>query len=167
MNEGVFSVSASNLEIGLSQKGEYKICSFSGMNALKSQLMWGHYANAGMGVAIELEVSNCSQIHEVVYNDSTENLNNVKAILTRKSLEWAHEEEFRYLSKNQKSKVKFGKISKIYFGTPYRALINYDEIEKNHEKLKEYLKQNDRLKAFSKKKRIETEDYGFSSLRTG
>jgi hypothetical protein len=41
MNEGVFSINLKNISITLNEKQEYKICSFSGKNALKSQLMWG------------------------------------------------------------------------------------------------------------------------------
>jgi hypothetical protein len=89
MNEGVFTINKINLHIDLSEKQKYKICSFSGENALNSQLMWGHYANAGMGVVIEVDVSGgkCNQIKQVKYANSTDDLNTTEEILTRKSEE--------------------------------------------------------------------------------
>jgi hypothetical protein len=150
MNEGVFSINIENIDIGLLDKQKYKICSFSGKNALNSQLMWGHYANAGMGVAIEIEVNDCKDIKEVTYNNSYEKLNSIEQILTHKSKEWEYENEFRYLTKNDCERKKIGNITKIYFGTPYKKLLNYHKIEKSHTKLKEYLKCKQELKKYLK-----------------
>ncbi|MDA3837704.1 MAG: DUF2971 domain-containing protein [Candidatus Delongbacteria bacterium] len=165
MNEGVYIINPKNKNIDLSTKQKYKICSFSGINALNSQLMWGHYANTGMGVVIEIDVENCSEIKQVRYNDSSDNLNTIKEILTRKSKEWKYEDEYRYLTtKNisqEKAKVKIGKISKIYFGTPYKNLNNYEEIKEKHKSLKKYHKLQKQLRTFGSRNSIVFEDYEF------
>lgn len=164
MNEGVFTLNQINLNIDLPEKLRYKICSFSGENALNSQLMWGHYANAGMGVVIEVDVGGekCNQIKQVKYANSTDNLNTIEEILTRKSEEWKYEDEFRYLSHDESDdKVKVGKIVKIYFGTPYEKLTNYNSIKDKHENLKEYLKLKGTLESFCKEKIIGCENYEF------
>ena len=41
MNEGVYTRNPNNADINLAKKLKYKICSFSGVKALKSELMWG------------------------------------------------------------------------------------------------------------------------------
>jgi len=139
MNEGVYTNNLQNEGVDLSEKQKYKICSFSGINALKSELMWGHYANTGRGIIIEIDVENCHYIKEVSYDNNTD-LNTIEDILTNKSLEWAYEDEYRYLStyKLDDNKVKIGKITKIYFGTPYEKLKNYQDIKSKHIKLREY-----------------------------
>jgi len=164
MNEGVFTINQINLNINLSEKQKYKICSFSGENALNSQLMWGHYANAGMGVVIEVDVSGgkCNQIKQVKYANSTENLDTTEKILTRKSEEWKYEDEFRYLSPDETAdKVNVGKITVIYFGTPYTKLANYSEIKIKHENLKKYLELKDTLEIFCTENGIRYQDYEF------
>lgn len=150
MNEGVFTVNEKNIKIDMSEKQNHKICSFSGVNALNSQLMWGHYANTGMGIVIEIDVikEKCSKIKKVKYSNLADNLNSIEKILTRKSEEWKYEDEFRYLSKEQNNKVKIGNIVKIYFGAPYKNLNNYNDIKNKHEKLKEYLKLKNKLEYF-------------------
>jgi hypothetical protein len=139
MNEGVFTINQINYDIDLLKKQQYKICSFSGENALNSHLMWGHYANAGMGIAIEVEVSGlkCNQINQVKYSNSTFDLNTTDEILMRKSEEWKYEDEFRYISKDTTAdEVNIGNISIIYFGSPYINLVNYNEIKDKHKDLK-------------------------------
>ncbi len=166
MNEGVFRINDNNTEINLQEKITYKICSFSGKQALKSELMWGHYANAGMGVVIEIDVKDAEEINRikrVTYENSKDKLNNIEEILTRKSKEWKYENEFRYLYQDENNKVKIGKIKKIYFGTPYKKLSNYEEIEENHEKLRCYLNLKSILKNFCKEKGIGCQDYEFSA----
>lgn len=162
MNEGVYTRNSKNENIKLEKKLKYKICSFSGVKALKSELMWGHYANAGKGVVIEIDVENSRNIKEVNYDDNN-NLSTLEEILTNKSKEWIYEDEYRYLSKNSltNNKVKIGKICKIYFGTPYERLTNYKDIKNNHTKLQEYLKLKDELKEFCVGKTIDCEDFIF------
>lgn len=164
MNEGVFTLNQINLDIDLLEKLKYKICSFSGENALNSQLMWGHYANAGMGVVIEVDVAGekCNQIKQVKYVNSTDDLNTIEEILTRKSEEWKYEDEFRYLSHNETAdKVNVGKIAGIYFGTPYKKLANYSQIKDHHKNLKKYLKLKDLLEKFCEGKKIRCQNYEF------
>jgi hypothetical protein len=163
MYEGVFTINYKNSKIDISDKLKYKICSFSGENALNSQLMWGHYASAGMGVVIEVNVGreNCHQIMQVRYENSTDNLNSIESILTRKSKEWRYEDEFRFLSKEPNDEVKVGNIDRIYFGTPYEKLANYNDIKIKHENLIIYLKFKDTLKKFCEEKNILCQDYKF------
>lgn len=160
MNEGIFSINSENINIILSQKEQYKICSFSKEKALGSQLMWGHYANTGMGIVIEVEVDNCKNIKEVVYGDNYDDLNFVEDILTYKSKEWSYEEECRYISKSCCDRALKENITTIYFGTPYEQLENYKSIKKQHKKLKEYLELKKNLKDYAKK--IPCKDYDFN-----
>jgi hypothetical protein len=172
MNEGVFYANPKDknknkmlktrLNTILSEKTKYKICSFSRESALDSQLMWGHYANAGMGIAIEIEDDNCKNMEKVVYSDSYKNLNTIKKILTHKTTEWKYEKECRYLSKDNKKYVKIGVITKIYFGTPYKELGNYGDIEEKHPKLNEYLECKKELKKYldCEKKYLENHNSG-------
>jgi len=163
MNEGVFTINYKNFNIKISDKLKYNICSFSGENALNSQLMWGHYANSGMGVVIEIDVDGdkCNKIMQVKYDNSTDNLNSIELVLTRKSMEWKYEDEFRYLSKEPDKKIKIGNILRLYFGTPYEKLINYNEIKEKHENLKIYLGLKDALKNYCKIENIPCLDYKF------
>lgn len=162
MNEGVYRKNSNNRNVRLEDKQQYKICSFSGVKALKSELMWGHYANAGRGIVIEIDVINSSNIKEVNYDDNN-NLNTIEEILTNKSEEWTYEDEYRYLSTDIliDNKVKIGSICKIYFGTPYEKLSNYEDIRMNHDNLKKYLKQKEKLKRFCRNKNIYCEDFQF------
>ncbi|WP_373032930.1 DUF2971 domain-containing protein [Sulfurovum sp.] len=162
MNEGVYINNPSNKKITLSEKQEYKICSFSGVRALKSELMWGHYANTGRGVVIEVDVENIHNIKEINYG-SNENLNTIEEILTNKSKEWIYEDEYRYLSTDDltNNKVKIGNICKIYFGTPYENLLNYQDVKEKHDNLKKYLAQKEKLKKFCIGKNIDCEDFKF------
>ncbi len=158
MNEGVFSINQSNKKISLGQKQQYKICSFSGKNALNSQLMWGHYANAGLGIVIEVEVNNCKNIKEVVYSDKYSSLDSIEKILTHKTTEWQYEHEFRYLSIDANNEEKIGNITRIYFGTPYKQLGNYGRIKEQHKNLKKYLDLKKKLKDIIK---IDCKDFKF------
>ncbi len=177
VNEGVFYITSENKNISLNNKRKYKICSFSGKNALNSQLMWGHYANAGMGVAIELEVKNCKDIEEIYYNNTTSNSDNIKEILTRKSKQWEYEYEFRYIKEhknineekeNRNKKIYKNCIKKIYFGTPYKALKNYCDIKEKHTKLKKYLKLKEELEIYigglRRRRCICCKDYDFDKI---
>ena len=111
----------------------------------------GHYANAGKGVVIEIDVEN------------SHNLTTLEEILTNKSKEWIYEDEYRYLSTATlvNNKVKIGKICKIYFGTPYERLTNYQDVKNQHKKLKKYLELKEKLKEFCVDKNINCEDFKF------
>ncbi len=151
MNEGVFYVNK-NIDITLIQKKQYKICSFSEEKALKRQLMWGHYANAGMGIAIEICV-NEADVKKVFYKKSKppadwENRDCIEKILTSKSADWKDEHEYRYINQGGNSKIFKGKITGICFGTPYKKLGNYEDIKENHTKLKKYLRLKECLEKF-------------------
>jgi hypothetical protein len=107
--------------------------------------MWGHYASAGMGVAIEIDVKSHPDFHEVKYDGNASESDGIKKILTNKSLEWEYEREWRYLSKESDRYFKTH-IKKLYFGTPYLKLDKYDEIKKKHRKLQSYLEYSESLK---------------------
>ena len=160
VNEGVFPVTKHNYNVELRDKLEYRICSFAAEEALSRQLMWGHYAEAGMGVAIEVMVDPVSPFERVHY-DPTNRHNNLIEILTNKSSEWKHEEEWRYLSTSPDQYLK-KKITKIYFGTPYQRLTNYTDIKTKHNRLKEYLRRATALRAECVKHNIAHEDYQFA-----
>lgn len=163
MNEGVYINNNKNTHITFSEKQKYKICSFSGVKALNSELMWGHYANTGRGVAIEINVANCSDIKEINYG-TNDDLNTMEEILTNKSKEWDYEDEYRYLSTNdlEDNKINIGKIIKIYFGTPYEQLTNYEEIRQQHQSLQDYHKLKETLKNECSTKGISCEDFKFN-----
>jgi len=163
MNEVVYTVNEQNTHITLSDKQQYKICSFSGEKALNSELMWGHYTNAGKGVVIEIDTYKQynTDIKKIIYRKN-KNLNTLDKILTHKTKEWRYEDEYRYLSNSPvDNKVKIGKIIKIYFGTPYENLLNYEEIKRRHKYLKEYLDFKQNLELFCTKKNIQFEDFKF------
>ena len=158
VNEGVFP---STLDVELDQKLEYRICSFSGSEALSSQLMWGHYAEAGMGVAIEIEANPAPPPFEKVHYDKPDRHNSLIEILTNKSAQWEHEEEWRYLTSTKNEYFKTD-ITKIYFGTPYMRLSNYGEIKTKHRKLQEYLQRLTALRAECSTREIPCEYYNFA-----
>lgn len=162
MNEGVYTNNLQNQGVNLSEKKQYKICSFSGIKALHSELMWGHYANTGRGIVIEVSVKNSHSIEEVNY-DTNENLNTIKEILTNKSKEWVYEDEYRYLSTDEllDNKVKIGKITTVHFGTPYENLLNYQEIKREHKDLQKYHDLKEKLKEFCTQENIAYEDFKF------
>jgi len=172
MNEGVYVINNKNIGISLDDKKKYKICSFSGVNALDNELMWGHYANAGMGVAIEIDVAVdvkkpkkiIQHVKEIKYGKNKNGLDTIEEILTHKSDAWSYEDEFRYIAKHEKINVEIGKITKIYFGTPYKNLTNYTDFKDKHPGLKEYLKFQDKLKDYCKRNEngIECKDFEFN-----
>ncbi len=179
MHEGVFLYENSKalldkeLKNILSEKLTYKICSFSQEEALSSQLTWGHYAGAGMGVAIEFEVDDPKvddlendNLYKVRYQDSLQHAMDIKKsedVFKTKSLEWEYEKEFRFIKKMDEEFYK-PKISKILFGTPYKKLSNYNDIKEKHEKLKKYLHYKELIECICKEENIETDEYDFKKL---
>ena len=168
MNEGLYQHLGRKTPITVSEKNEYKICSFSGASALDCELMWGHYANAGKGVVIEVELNedNIRKIVPVNYTDNLPDDTKLKDILSNKSTVWDYEDEYRFLSNDvlENNKVKIGKITKIYFGTPYKHLNNYKDIKANSKSLQQYLELKEKLKIYCKLKDVECVDYEFKSL---
>jgi len=186
MNEGVYINNTLNKDVTLKEKNNYNICSFSGEEALNNELMWGHYANAGKGIVIEISIEGTDEIdkekklyfspeneslHEVHYNDVITGLDTIKEILTHKSSAWKYEDEWRYLSTSTENPVpieEIGKIEKIHFGTPYEHLENDKEILKKHKNLQKYLRLKEELIRVVKEEHneIKIEDYDFKKLNT-
>lgn len=166
MNEGVYRRNKNNKDITLLEKMGYKICSFSEKEALSSELMWGHYANAGKGIAIEIEISKEDKKYfkKVEYDDNKKELNTIEDILTNKSKAWSYEKEWRYLKETDDNPIKMGKITRIYFGTPYQSLDNYTEIQSIHKNLQKYHNLKKLLKKYCEDNSptIVFEDYLFS-----
>ena len=149
-------------------KKKYKICSFSTEEAMKSELMWGHYANAGKGVVIEVDVDekHQSSIYTVKYLPSREiltNFSDVKEVLITKSKSWSYEKEARFLSDDElvNNTIKLGKISKIYFGTPFNSWTNYDDVLKESKSLKKYLCYKKKLESYLASQNIKYENTDF------
>jgi len=158
--EGVFAGSIRNEGFSelLKTKEGYKICSFSGVNGLDNPLLWGYYANGFKGVAIEIEVEESKNIHQVSYEEEFPIITNETSaidILTRKKIDWKHEDEFRFLIESDDEKHKIGKITKVYFGNPYGNLANSGDIIESSGNLEKYMKSK---KEFKNKIQKELED---------
>ena len=166
-NEGVYTKNEYTLNITVAEKLKYRICSFSAEEALNKELMWGHYAGAGKGVAIEIELDNDKNIKKVEYGNNS-NFTNIDEILTHKTESWRYESECRYLSKNDEANHlktdDIGKITKIYFGTPYENLTNSDEIIEKSLSLQIYYKLRTELLDYCSEKNIEFFNYDFHNL---
>ena len=165
VNEGVFPTNNNPSNVNLNEKQQYKICSLSKKEALTSQLMWGHYANAGMGVAIEIITQHNDleklDLYKVNYERNLRKYDTVIDILVNKSKEWEYEHEIRYLKKTNCNFFKH-EISKIYFGTPFEKLANYEKIKSKHINLQKYLDLKDELKNTCDKLRIPCVNYNFA-----
>jgi hypothetical protein len=152
-------------------KEKYKICSFSTEEAMKSELMWGHYANAGKGVVIEVDINEkyLSNIYTVKYLPSREiltNFSDVKEVLTTKSESWSYEKEMRFLSNDnlENNTIKLGKISKIHCGTPFKNWTNYNDVLKENKSLRKYLCYKDELESYLSSQNINFEEFDFKQL---
>jgi len=66
--------------------------------------MWGHYASAGRGVVIEIQINSddvqANYLKPIKYTESKHGLTNLEDVLTNKSLVWLYESEWRYLNKD-------------------------------------------------------------------
>lgn len=127
--------------------------------------------NAGKGVVIEVDVEEKyqSNIYTVKYLPSREiltNFSDVKEVLITKSKSWSYEKEARFLSDDElvNSTIKLGKISKIYFGTPFKSWTNYDEVLKENKFLRKYLYYKDELESYLSSQNINFEDFNFQQL---
>lgn len=168
--EGVFTTSEeATLKEALDVKRKYKICSFSSQEGFKNPCMWGYYANAFKGVAIEIEVNlsrtDDEKIYELSYEDELPNISktdkvSVERVLTRKRESWRHESEWRFLIQSKEPKHKIGEIKAVYFGDPYGGLSNRKElVEKSakKEEFEEYFHRSEKLISWLGKEKSEIE----------
>ncbi len=139
--EGVYSFTGADgvpIDNMFSGKAEYVICSFSGEDGFKNPAMWGYYANAFKGLAIEIEVPDSKVkkmewVEDVIqYSDMDESLSTaerVKKILTTKLKQWQPEDEYRFLCRSDDAEAKeIGRITGIHFGDPYGTIENSHDI---------------------------------------
>lgn len=150
--EGVFrfgqgKLSPNDLKKLFHMKNNRFICSFSGARAFKRPLMWGYYANGFRGIAVKLEVAK-SDVRGVSYvaqgvnwtpsskNETTSTW--LERVLTTKLKCWKHEDEYRYITKEEGGARVIGAISEVYFGWPYKAVINFEEVKAESKALREY-----------------------------
>lgn len=148
----------------LTEKNEYLICSFSGKTGLNNPILWGYYANGFKGIAIEVEVEENHNIREMEYLSPSEffkNLDNVKKIITRKLINWCHENEYRFLKRISNNKQHIGQVTKIIFGNPYGNIHNRDEVIKLSNCLKQYLDFKEKLENICKYQNIKYENYKY------
>lgn len=144
--EGVYRTSNSSKQIMdtvFSKKNKYAICSFSHPDALKCPLLWGHYANGFKGIAIEIEVADYTNIQEIDYIDDVREVDDsqapdIKKIITTKLNFWQYENEYRYLKPGKADNYEIGEIIKVYFGTPYGNIENYEQALKESTTLQDY-----------------------------
>lgn len=165
MNEGIYINNSQNTNITLDEKLSYLICSFSGVNAVSNELMWGHYANAGKGVLIKFNIDDesLSKIKKIKYSEDKEKLDSLEEVLTHKLKDWEYENEYRFLTTEQipSKKVKVGEIDEIFFGTPYEDLVNYEVIKKRHVNLGKYHALKEELIRECKQRKIKSTDFRF------
>lgn len=136
--EGVFTASeGTTIKEALNLKKRYKICSFSSRKGLENPCMWGYYANAFKGIAIEIELMKFETSNKIIKDIKYENNlpeldtldeNKVKTVLTSKMKSWEHECEWRLLVQSDEYKHKIGEIKAVYFGNPYGETLNKKEI---------------------------------------
>lgn len=140
------------------KKKRYKICSFSSeksfnagfLRPLENPAMWGYYANAFKGIAIEIEVDE-SEVRKIDYVDSIQKLSDwadkgeIEKLLSAKFISWQHEAEYRFLIDDQRNFHEIGKITAIYFGEPYRGAHNKQSIYSDNKSLQEYEKLKEEL----------------------
>ena len=123
--EGLYNnnyISHDNIKTIFKKKECYKICSFSGRHSLKSSLMWVHYANEYKGIVFKIKIHNIKNLYKVDYIDYKKIFKPMKnydpiTLLTQKTKEWKHEDEYRYIFEHNLSEddKKIGVIEKIFF----------------------------------------------------
>lgn len=157
--EGVYIATIpSKISEILNEKNKKRICSFSSEDGFENFAMWGYYANGFKGIAIEIEVDE-SIVKKVKYEDEIPETENVEEILTTKLKYWQHEAEYRFITEDNEDKCGIGKITKIYFGSPYENLTNSDKIIQESKQILEYKKYKEKLENFLKERRIEFENF--------
>lgn len=143
--EGVFTTdSYKKVAQIFSEKNRYKICSFSGEEALKNPIMWGYYANGFKGVAIEVEVPDTNVV-KVKYNTPLPKVGHqidinkvIKKLLSNKFKYWEHECEYRSLVLDGDNEQTVGSISRLKFCEPYTNFVNKDDISQNSHTLQKH-----------------------------
>lgn len=95
-----------------------KICSLS--KDLNDVRMWSFYANDHKGIVIEIDFTGFeNDVAEVHYLEALPEYNlkthNPAEILTKKTMHWCYESEYRLIQKNVYYSVK-GRISAVYLG---------------------------------------------------
>lgn len=138
----------------LNEKNKKRICSFSSEEGFENFAMWGYYANGFKGIAIEIEVDE-SIVKKVKYEYKVPETENVEEILTTKLKYWEHEAEYRFITENNEDKCEIGKITKLYFGSPYENLTNSDKIIQESKQILEYKKYKEKLNKFLEENKIE------------
>lgn len=157
--EGVYiSTVQSKIDENLNGKNKKRICSFSSEKGFENFAMWGYYANGFKGIAIEIEVDE-SIVKKVKYEDEVPETENVEEILTTKLKYWKHEAEYRFITENNEDKCEIGKITKIYFGSPYENLTNSNQIIPKSKQILEYKKYKEKLEKFLKENKIGFENF--------
>lgn len=150
--EGVYCYRHANIQERdlvdvFSEKNKFRVCSFSGREALELPTMWGYYANGFKGVAIEIEVPTC-EVHQVSYQhgphywmrrrQSSDIESEIQRVITTKLMRWKHESEFRFLTLKKEPKQEIGRISGIYLGDPYQGIENLVEVVRNSDTIRKY-----------------------------
>lgn len=95
-----------------------KICSLS--KDLNDVRMWSFYANDHKGIAIEIDFTGFeNDVAKVHYLEALPEYNlkthNPAEILTKKTMHWCYESEYRVIQENDYYSVK-GRISAVYLG---------------------------------------------------
>lgn len=95
-----------------------KICSLS--KDLNDVRMWSFYANDHKGIVIEIDFTGFeNDVAEVHYLEALPEYNpkthNPAEILTKKTMHWSYESEYRVIQENDYYSVK-GRISAVYLG---------------------------------------------------
>jgi hypothetical protein len=129
--EGAFEKINLEVEEVFEEKKRWKVCSFSGEEALKNPIMWGYYASGFRGIAIEIEIDP-KKMRRINYSEHRPNLDEYKCLSTEEQVDkilttklrcWKHEDEYRYLKKSDESEHQIGKITKVYFGKPHSIFV--------------------------------------------
>ncbi|MCK4644119.1 DUF2971 domain-containing protein [bacterium] len=144
--EGVYNTTCTEKEVTeiYRAKMEYRICSFSNIDALKEVLMWGHYTGGFKGIAIEVDVSsNKENIKEVTYCKNFKEFYSsedcVEQILTTKVDEWKYEKEYRFLKNDcAKEKEKIGEVTRVFVCDIALEFRNRDMILENSKSLSDF-----------------------------
>jgi len=164
--EGVFSIKVfdevkEKISEIYGEKGQYKICSFSGEKGFENPIMWGYYADGFKGVAIEVEVEDY-EVKKVNYCEDNFLLNETKniqpqveRILLDKNQSWIHEDEYRFLDKLSGNSKFIGKITAVYFGAPYEYLENTEQIQKDRKLFMQYKNFKEKIIKIAKREKIE------------
>lgn len=157
--EGVYiATDKSKINKIFSDKNKKRICSFSSKEGFENFAMWGYFANGFKGIVIEIEVDE-SIVKKVKYEDEVPEKENVEEILTTKLKYWQHEAEYRFITEDNEDKCGIGKITKIYFGSPYENLTNSDKIIQESKQILEYKKYKEKLNKFLEENKIEFCNY--------